>query len=90
MKQDQSEHYSLLVRAHLPQEIFDYFEIDLSYPEGRLVRHNLSHRGFTSKGQPWELVYTEFFDLKSDATAREKQLKGWKNRDRLMSLIGRK
>ncbi len=61
-----------------------------SDPEGRLVRHNLSHRGFTSKGQPWEVVYTEFFDLKSDATAREKQLKGWKNRDRLMSLIGRK
>jgi len=27
MKQDQSEHYSLLIRALLPQEIFDYFEI---------------------------------------------------------------
>jgi predicted GIY-YIG superfamily endonuclease len=32
-------------------------------------------------------VYTEDFENKEDASAREKQLKKWKNRTRLESLI---
>ena len=54
---------------------------------GRLTRHNSARQGFTSKGQPWEIVYTESFSTKLEALQREKQLKGWKNRERLVSLI---
>ncbi len=53
----------------------------------RLIKHNHIHKGFTSKGQPWVLVYSENYNTKSEAMAREKSLKNWKNRDRIEALI---
>ncbi|MBN1143330.1 MAG: GIY-YIG nuclease family protein [Bacteroidales bacterium] len=55
----------------------------------RLKKHNHIHKGFTSTGQPWELVYHETFETKSEAMQREKQLKMWKNRQRLEVLISK-
>ena len=57
--------------------------------EDRLLKHNRSAKGFTSIGKPWVLVYTEIFSEKKSAMAREKQLKNWKNRERLLTLIQR-
>jgi putative endonuclease len=54
---------------------------------GRLRRHNSHSKGFTSAGRPWTLLYTEEFTEKQEAEAREKQLKRWKNRERLEGLI---
>ena len=56
----------------------------------RLAKHNRSKRGFTSTGKPWILVYSEAFSLKAEAMARESQIKGWKSRDRIESLLSRK
>jgi len=53
----------------------------------RLCKHNRNSKGFSSSGRPWIMVYSEVFDNKKDAMAREKQLKNWKNRERLESLI---
>jgi putative endonuclease len=53
----------------------------------RLLKHNRSKKGFTALGQPWVLVYSESFHSKSAALKREKQLKNWKNRERLIALI---
>jgi putative endonuclease len=53
----------------------------------RLSRHNSSNKGFTSTGKPWLIVYSEVYDSRSTALKREKQLKGWKNRERLVTLI---
>ena len=53
----------------------------------RLRRHNSHSRGFTCAGKPWVLVYSENYENRSDAAAREKQLKKWKNRTRLVDLI---
>jgi putative endonuclease len=53
----------------------------------RLLKHNRSAKGFSSTGKPWIIVYTEKFIDKKSAMAREKQLKSWKNRERLMALI---
>ena len=53
----------------------------------RLCKHNRNSAGFSAIGRPWILVYTEFFDNKKDAMRRESQLKKWKNRERLKSLI---
>jgi len=53
----------------------------------RLRRHNSHSKGFTSTGRPWILVYSEEFGEKQEAEAREKQLKRWKNRERLNALI---
>ncbi len=55
--------------------------------EDRLHKHNSKSKGFSSLGRPWIMVYTECFEIKKDAMAREKQLKSWKNRGRLESLI---
>ncbi|MFN8277304.1 MAG: GIY-YIG nuclease family protein [Chitinophagales bacterium] len=42
----------------------------------RLKAHNHpQNRGFTKRGQPWQLVYTEVFESKNDAMAREKWFK---------------
>ena len=57
--------------------------------ENRLRRHLSNHRGYTSKAKDWEIVYIESFEKKADALNREKVLKGWKNPDRILSLIQR-
>ncbi len=53
----------------------------------RLLKHNRSTKGFSSTGKPWEIVYSEMFLDKKNAMKREKQLKNWKNRDRIITLI---
>jgi len=55
--------------------------------QGRLRKHNNTSKGFTNAGRPWIIVYTEIFENKADAAARERQLKKWKNRARLEALI---
>ena len=48
----------------------------------RLSSHNqLATKGWTIKYRPWELVYTEIFETKTEALAREKQLKTGKGRE---------
>ena len=59
-------------------------------PEDRLRKHNRSKNGFTSTGKPWKLVYKEIYATKTNALLREKQLKNWKNRERIESLIRRR
>jgi len=50
--------------------------------EQRIISHNhLRNMGWTRRFAPWSLVYSEQFDTKSDAMAREKQLKTHQGRD---------
>jgi putative endonuclease len=56
---------------------------------GRIRRHNLGNKGFTSTGKPWTLVYQEEYETKKQARMREYQLKRWKNRERIESLISK-
>jgi putative endonuclease len=51
---------------------------NLSY---RFFRHNNGLEKSTKYGAPWKLVYTEKFNLKSDAIKRENELKTGKGRD---------
>jgi putative endonuclease len=53
----------------------------------RIYKHNNTHKGFTAAGKPWKLVYSEFYPSKAEAMKREMQLKKWKNKSRLESLI---
>jgi putative endonuclease len=53
----------------------------------RLLKHNRKSKGFSNAGRPWVLVYTQTYSNKQDAMQREKQLKGWKNRERLEAII---
>ena len=53
----------------------------------RLSKHNTHHKGFTGKVNDWELVYSEKYPTKIEAYARERQVKKWKNRNRIEQLI---
>jgi putative endonuclease len=57
--------------------------------EGRIRRHNTGNKAFTATGKPWVLRYKESFGTKSEALKREQQLKKWKNRERIESLISK-
>ena len=55
--------------------------------EERLAKHNSDHRGYTSHVKHWTAVYIERYTDKSAAYAREREVKGWKNRQMLVKLI---
>ena len=72
----------------LHSEALDKFYIGhTSNLEERLRKHNSNHKGFTGRANDWKRVYTEKYDTKSEAYARERQVKKWKNRNRLERLI---
>ena len=53
----------------------------------RLRRHNTNHGGFTGGCGDWEVVYKEGYESKSEAYAREREVKGWKSRRRVAHLV---
>jgi putative endonuclease len=53
----------------------------------RLRRHLSNHRGFTSRAKDWVLVYSEIFNTKTEALKRERELKGWKSKNKIKELI---
>jgi putative endonuclease len=59
--------------------------------EARILSHNvLSVKGYTLKYRPWEIIHTEFFESKSEAMKREKELKSANGRKFIWSLIENK
>ena len=56
-------------------------------PLKRLTKHNTNHKGWTGKTNDWEIIYTEEFKTKSNAYARERQVKRWKSRKAIERLI---
>jgi putative endonuclease len=57
--------------------------------EVRLRKHNSNHKGFTGGRGDWTLVHKEAFNTKSEASARERQIKRWKSRVMIEQLIGK-
>ena len=55
--------------------------------EQRLRRHNSNHKGFTGSANDWMIVYSEKHNSKAEAYARERQIKKWKSRIKIESLI---
>jgi putative endonuclease len=55
--------------------------------EERLRRHNSFHGGYTGKVKDWKIEYTETFASKVEAIKREKEIKSWKSRKRIIELI---
>ena len=53
----------------------------------RLKKNNRNHKGYTNAGKPWVIIYYETFETKADALRREKQLKAWKNRQKIELLL---
>ena len=58
--------------------------------EERIIRHNQKSKGFTGKINDWKMIYSEAYNTKSEAMAREKQIKSWKSRIKIQQLINNK
>ena len=56
----------------------------------RLMRHNNKGVPSTKPYVPWQLVYTETFTSRSEATYREKEIKNKKSRKYIEYLIATK
>jgi len=57
--------------------------------EVRLRKHLSRHKGFTGKAKDWEEQLREEYETKSIALKRERQLKAWKNKERIWKFIER-
>ena len=55
--------------------------------DARLKRHNNGAVPSTKSFIPWELVYTEVFDTRTQAVVREKEIKDKKSRKYIEKLI---
>ena len=56
--------------------------------EERLRSHNeLAKKRYTVRYRPWVLIHTETFNIKSEAMAREKALKGGQGRKWIYEVI---
>jgi len=56
----------------------------------RLIRHNAKIVLSTKAYTPWEMVYSESYETRSEATSREKEIKNKKSRKYIESLLTRK
>ena len=55
--------------------------------ERRLKDHDNGNTRSTKYFVPWEIAYSEEYKTKKEARDRERQLKKWKNRERIEELI---
>ena len=55
--------------------------------ERRLLEHNRNKGKFTDNGIPWQLVYKQSYASKSEAMAREKEIKARKSKAYIQQLI---
>ena len=54
----------------------------------RLIAHNhLENKGWTKRYQPWSVLYTESFETKGEAMAREKHYKSGVGRKFIQALL---
>ena len=54
---------------------------------GRLEQHNLGLSKSTKRYVPWNLIYSEEFETRSEAMRREKKLKSQKGREFIRKVI---
>lgn len=55
--------------------------------EKRLKEHNLGLSTYTKRYIPWEIIYTEEYQTRSEAMKREKELKSQKGREFIWKMI---
>ena len=55
----------------------------------RILRHNSGWGRFSKRGIPWELVYSEKFETKTEAMKRENEIKKKKSRKYIEWLISK-
>ena len=56
-------------------------------PERRLIEHNAKTSHYTSKYQPWNILFCEKVQTRSEAMIKEKQLKSQKGRNYIKKMM---
>ncbi len=69
------------------QKLNRYYTGSTEDVERRLQQHNWSRTPSTKAGIPWELVYKEKYETKSEAVKREYEIKRRKSRKYIEFLI---
>lgn len=64
-----------------------YYIGSTSNIEKRLKKHNAGGSKWTSRYRPWNLTYSENFELKTNAIRREKQIKSYKGGNEFKKMI---
>ena len=52
----------------------------------RLKKHNYTHKGFTGRTDDWKIVYFEEFLSKKEAISREREIKAWKSKRKIIKV----
>ena len=55
--------------------------------DARVLHHNQGRSKYTRARRPWNLVYSEDFDSRSEAMAREREIKARKSKDYIKGLV---
>ena len=78
-------YYTYVLYSRDFDKIYVGFSSELT---NRLLAHN-DHRntGWSSRYQPWELLYSEEHPVKCEAMKREKQLKTFRGREFIREMI---
>mgnify|MGYP004748642133 CR=1 FL=1 len=53
----------------------------------RVEKHSKGYSTYTSKFRPWNLVWFTEVDTRKEAMKLEKQIKGWRSRQRIIKLV---
>ena len=80
------EHYVYIIYSKIADK---YYVGHTNNLEKRIDKHNTNHKGFTGKCNDWKLIYTETFQSKIGAYAREREIKRWKSRKQIERLIAK-
>jgi putative endonuclease len=79
-----SKYYTYILYSKSINKYYTGYTSDI---EKRLERHNAGWGTYSSRGIPWELVYYEKYDTKSEAIKREKEIKNKKSRKYIEELV---
>jgi putative endonuclease len=77
-------HFYILYSEDLDRFYVGYTAVTMAE---RLNAHLSNHNGFTGKTKDWIVAYKETFETKSEAYAREREVKKWKSRKKIVELI---
>ncbi len=73
-----------IIYSHIKDKYYIGFSSNLAE---RIIRHNQKSKGFTGNVNDWKIVFTQEFATKTEALAREKQIKSWKSKEKIIQLL---
>jgi len=73
-----------IIYSHIKDKYYIGFSSNLAE---RIIRHNQKSKGFTGNVNDWKIVFTQEFETKTEALAREKQIKSWKSKEKITQLL---